>query len=118
MSTTPIIDDIRFQVTILSRRVAALERKLGKDGVAVSEAFDLAAIMPQVRAITQDLFPGPCEFTHEFDPEYPEDRYVVVKAEATGDIKEIVDREELWHKRVRQLWPDLWDTLCLFVVPR
>jgi hypothetical protein len=118
MSTTMSTDDLCFGLALLSRRVEVLEVRLGVNGIAASAPFDLAGIADKIREITQELFPGPCKLTHKFDPEYPEDGYVVVKAEATGDIKEIVDREEVWDRRVRQLWPDLWDTLRLLVVPR
>jgi hypothetical protein len=118
MSTITDTNDIRHQLTMLSSRVEALERRLGQNGSAALAPFDLASVMPEVRAITQELFPGPCEFTHEFDPEYPEDRYVVVNVESSGEFKEILDRECCWHDRIRQLWPDLWDKLRLSVVPR
>jgi hypothetical protein len=119
MATVVNIDDIRLELAVLSSRVAALERERRQNGRAESTApFDLASVMPEVRRIAQELFPGPYEFVDKFDPEYPDDRYVLVRVEATGDIKEIADREEVWDKRIRQMWPDLWDTLRLFVVPR
>jgi hypothetical protein len=118
MSTTTNIDDIRQELNVLTSRVEAVESRLAQNGTALPSAFDLAGVMDEVRAVTQELFPGKCEFTSEFDPEYPDDRYVVVNVEATGEPREIVDRCCKWHERVRQLWPELWDTLRLFVVPR
>jgi hypothetical protein len=111
-------DDIRHELHLLTGRVEALERTVGQTSGAVSAPFDLESVRDKVREIAQELFPGPCEFTDKVDPEYPEDRYVLVRVEATGDIKEIVDREEVWDERIRELWPDLWDKLVLFVVPR
>ena len=118
MSTTADPNDIREELNILAGRVDAVERRLAQNGSGAAAAFDLASIMEDVRQITQELFPGKCEFTSECDPEYPEDRYVVVSVEATGEPKEIVDRSCVWHERIRQLRPDLWDALRLFVVPR
>ncbi len=103
---------------MLANRVDAVERRLGLNGAAMAAAVDLANVLPAVQQITQELFPGKCEFTHEFDPEYSDDRYMVVNAEATGDVNEIVDRCDLWDERIRQLRPDLWETLQLLIVPR
>jgi hypothetical protein len=118
MSTTTDTNDIRQELTMLTSRLEAVEQQLAQNGSAPSAPFDLACVMAEVREITAEIFPGKCEFTSEFDPEYPDDRYVVVNVEATGEPKEIVDRCRKWHERIRQSWPDLWDTLRLFVVPR
>ena len=117
MSTTSSTDEIRHELALLTSRVAAVEARLAGNEAA-GPPFDLAIVIAEVRAITQELFPGKCEFTSEFDPEYPDDRYVVVNVEASGELKEIVDRECRWHERIRQRWPNLWDTLRLLVVPR
>jgi hypothetical protein len=118
MSTNTDTNDIRHQLTMLSSRVEALERRLGQNGAAAPAPFDLASVMPEVRAITQELFPGPCEFTNEFDPEYPEDRYVVVNVEAAGDLKQIAERGCRWDERIRQLSANLFRILRLSIVPR
>jgi hypothetical protein len=118
MSTINSTDDLRLGLSILSSRVDDLERRLAKNDADTTAPYDMAAVMPEVLRITQELFPGPCELTHESDPEYPKDRYVVVNVEAAGDFKEILDRECVWHGRIRQLRADLWDKLILSVVPR
>jgi hypothetical protein len=118
MSTTTDTNDIRHEITMLASRVEAVERRLAQNGAAPPATFDLATVMADVRQITQELFPGPCEFTNECDPEYPDDRYVVVNVEATGSPKEIVDRSCLWHEHIRQLSTDLSDFLRLSIVPR
>jgi hypothetical protein len=110
--------DIRHEVTMLASRIEAVERRLACNGAGAAAAFDLANVMTDVRDITQQLFPGKFEFTSEFDPEYPLDRYVVVNVEATGNPHEIVDRSCRWHERIRQLSADLSDYLRLFIVPR
>lgn len=82
------------------------------------EEFNLASVMDDVRRITNELFPGKCEFTNEFDPEYPQDCYVVVNVEARGEPKQIVDRSCQWSERLRQLSPNLFGKLRLSIVPR
>jgi hypothetical protein len=112
------LDDIAQELTVLSNRLDAVESRLTTvNGSDVAATFDLANVMADVREITQDLFPGKCEFTSEFDPEYPDDRYVVVNVEATGDPKEIVDRCSQWHRRIRKLSSGLFRNLRLSVVP-
>ena len=83
-----------------------------------NKTFDLASVIDDVRRITQELFPGTCEFTEECDPEYPEDRYVVVDVEASGSPKELVDRSCEWHKRIDEIAPNSFGHLRLSIVPR
>ena len=85
MSTATDTNDIRHEITMLASRVEAVELRLAQNGAAPAATFDLASVMADVRQISHDLFPGKCEFTSEFDPEYPDDRYVVVNVEATGE---------------------------------
>jgi hypothetical protein len=119
MSTVTGSDDVRHELAVLAGRVEAVERRLGVNGASVAAApFDLAAVMADVRQISQELFPGPCKFTSEFDPEYPEDRYVVVNVEATGDLKEIAERGCVWHERIRRLTANVFGILRLSIAPR
>lgn len=117
MSTTAV-DEIRRELSALSSRLEAVESRLAQNGDAQALSPELPlGLLDQVRRITQEIFPGKCEFTSEFDPEYPDDRYLVVNVEATGDIKEIVDREGMWHVRVQELSTDLFRNLRLSVAP-
>ena len=118
MSTTADPNDIREELNILASRVDAVERRLARNGSDAAAAFDLASIMEDVRQITQELFPGKCEFTSECDPEYPEDRYVVVNVEASGELKEIAERGCVWDERVRELSESLFRNLRLLIAPR
>lgn len=81
------------------------------------EGFDFTNIRDKVEAITQEMFPGKCEFTHEFDPEYPDDRYVVVNVEAHGAPKVLVDLNCQWHERIRQSFPKITRELRLLIMP-
>jgi len=83
-----------------------------------SQEFDFSSVIDDVRRITHELFPGKFEFTHEFDPEYPDDRYVVINVEASGEPKSLVDLSCRWSERIRQLSPDLFGKLRLSIVPR
>jgi len=117
MSTTTDTDDIRRELQVLARRLEQVESQLAGNGVAIPDAADLGAQMSNVREITQALFPGRCEFTSEFDPEYPDDRYVVVNVEAKGEPRDIVDRTCEWHARILNLSDGLHGRLRLSVVP-
>jgi hypothetical protein len=115
MSTTTESSELRRALTHLTQRLEAIEARL--NGAAMPESIDLPGRLADVSQITRELFPGKCEFTSEFDPEYPDDRYVVVSVEATGDPRNIVDRSCEWHQRVRNLSADLERRLRLAVVP-
>jgi hypothetical protein len=85
---------------------------------APNDEFDLLSVIDEVRKITQELFPGKCEFSHEFDPEYPDDRYIVVDVEAKGEPRELVDRSCEWHKRIEAAAPNSFGHLRLSIMPR
>jgi hypothetical protein len=102
---------------LASQLLRSLERE-GADNHAINEEFDLASVIRDVQEITQELFPGKCEFTHEFDPEYPDDRYVVVNVEAQGEPKELVDRSCQWDERIRQVPGYVFGKLRISIVPR
>jgi hypothetical protein len=116
MSTTTDTAEIRSELAALSRRVAAIECRLSENGNALHPALD-SALMAKVREVTAQIFAGKCDFTDEFDPEYPDDRYVVVNVVATGDPQQIVDRTCEWHERIRSLSAELAGVLRLSVVP-
>src|SRR5687768_13503122 len=101
MSTTTDTDELRRELTVLARRVDAIESRLSENGATVSETADLSSRIADVREVTQRLFPGKCEFTSEFDPEYLDERYVVVNVESSGNPQDIVDRTCEWHAQDR-----------------
>jgi hypothetical protein len=115
---TPTTDDIRQELSRLDSRIRTLEARLGQNGAGVDAPFELASVMDKVLEITHELFPGTCQFTSEFDPESPEDRYVIVHVEATGDLKEIAERGCIWDERILRLSENLFRILRLSIVPR
>ncbi|MEX2317987.1 MAG: hypothetical protein WD669_12590 [Pirellulales bacterium] len=117
MSTATDAAALQQELTLLAQRVDAVERHLGLEACA-APASEIATLLPAVRQITQEIFPGECEFTDEFDPEAPGDRYMVVNVQATGDLKEIAERGCLWDERVRRLSDRLFGKLRLLISPR
>jgi hypothetical protein len=117
MSTTTEIAAIREELSDLAERLGAVESQLGKNGSAPSLPFDVAAVMADIRQITQEIFPGRFGFTYEHDPEYPDDQYLVVEVDATGTASEVVERSHEWHDRIRHLSQELAQDLRLLIVP-
>ena len=102
----------------LAQRVDALEQRLATGVRLGPSASNLSALMSEVRQITEELFPGSFSCNEESDPEYPDDTYVVISVESTGDIREVVRRRREWHERIRALSPDLFGKLRLSISPR
>jgi hypothetical protein len=102
----------------LAQRVDVLEQRLATGVRLGSPASNLPALMTDVRQITEGLFPGSFSCNEESDPEYPDDTYVVISVESTGDIREVVRRRREWHERIRALSPDLFGKLRLSISPR
>ena len=102
----------------LAQRVDALEHRLATEVRLGLPTSGLSPWMSDVKQITEELFPGPFSCNDEFDPEYPDDTYVVISVESTGDMREIVRRQREWHQRIRALSPDLFGKLRLSISPR
>lgn len=110
-------EDLRQGLVLLQNRVDALEKRLAAEGRPGLSMSSLSALMPDVKRITQELFAGPFSWDAESDPEYPDDTYVVVNVESTGDMQDIVRRRCQWHARIRALSADLFGALRLSIVP-
>jgi len=117
MSTTTETSEIRRELNALARRIEGIESRLTRNGDAISGDLDLAGRMADIREISGRFFPGTCDFRSEFDPEYPDDRYVVVNVEASGNPREIVDLTCQWHECIRALSAELSGKLRLSVTP-
>ncbi len=102
----------------LAQRVDALERRLAVGVYVGASTSGLSAWMSDVKQITEELFPGHFSCNDEFDPEYPDDTYVVISVQSTGDIQDVVRRQCDWHERIRALAPDLFGKLRLSISPR
>ncbi len=111
-------EDLREGLVLLQQRVDALEKRVAAEARPGLSMSSLTALIPDVQRITQELFPGPFSWGDESDPEFPDDTYVVVNVEATGDIEDVVRRRCQWHERVRALSADLFGKLRLSIIPR
>lgn len=68
-----------------------------------------------VLEVTRELFPGESKLEIDFNPDEPTDRFVVVNVKATGAIDAVLQRQELWHKRIRALEPRHFAQLRLYI---
>jgi hypothetical protein len=68
--------------------------------VVTNSSLDLPSLFAQIVDITQELFPGRVSMYVQDDPEYPQDRYMVIEAKASGSPEDVVERELEWHRRV------------------
>ncbi len=99
-------------VALLVQRVQALEERIEANRASTMRAADLSSLIANVVRITQDLFPGTVSIQVMNDPEYPQDGFTVIEAQASGSIEQVVDRRAEWHKRITRLSP-LCSTLRL-----
>jgi hypothetical protein len=102
----------------LAQRIDALEHRLAPAVQRGTLTASLSPWMPNVKRITEELFPGPLTCSVESDPEYPGDTYVVISVESTGEMSDVVRRRREWHERIRALSPDLFGKLRLSISPR
>jgi hypothetical protein len=100
------------RLELLERRVQTLEERLDLNLATAAAPVDLPNLMADVVQITQELFPGEVSARVMSDPEYPQDRFTVIEAQASGPPEEVVDRQLEWHWRILRLSP-LCSTLRL-----
>jgi hypothetical protein len=63
--------------------------------------------------ITTELF-GTVTLKHDYDPEYPSDRYLVFCVTVSADRERILALEDEWTRRVAKVEPK-WEAFRLFV---
>ena len=112
VSNTESATPLQRSVELLEQRVQALEERLGHKPATATPSVDLPSLMTDVFRITQELFPGEVSARVMSDPQYPQECFTVVEAQASGPPEEVVDRRVEWHKRVSRLSP-YCSTLCL-----
>lgn len=98
--------NLRQTVAVLEQRVAYLETRLDADFARPKSIPNVDGLHDEIVRITSGFFPGEVAVKVTIDPEYPQDSYTVVHAQAFGEIKEIEDRRQQWHQRVAQLSED------------
>ena len=67
------------------------------------QSIDLSDLMADIIGITQELFPGAVSTYVLDDPEYPQSRFTVIEAQASGPVEDVVERRVEWHRRVSRL---------------
>ena len=89
----------------LEGRVQALEERLEPNRSDREMPADVSSLLADVTRVTQELFPGYVSVHVMSDPEYPQDRFTVIEAQASGNVLDVVDRRAEWHRRVARLSP-------------
>jgi len=108
---TAHITEAEYQA--LRRTVLALEQRLTsvESRLAIAPCEEVLPAIDgwwdEIARITKELFPGEVTVKVTHDPEYPQDAVTVVHAQASGAIQEIEDRRIQWHRRLRDLSPNL-----------
>lgn len=104
--------ELGHAVADMKRQVAALEARV----IAASPPTPVVAALDRIMDLTAELFPGPAVLRRDFDPDFPNDQWLVMEVEATGTVREILDREIDWHRRLDSLDPSIANQfrLCLF----
>lgn len=78
----------------------------------------LEAKLAAARRITEELFPGEITIETDFDPEYPSEEFVVFNVRATGETKELLDRQCEWHRRIAAIVPADGESFRISIDPR
>lgn len=98
--------------------IAELAR-LQKENAALRETLQSQGFEPKladVLSITHELFPGRVGIELMFDPEEPEEHFVVVTVSVASDATDVIKRQLDWHHRVAETSPGDSGPLRLSIV--
>lgn len=109
---SPVISAARYQhnfdKAVHDFEIAAEELLIERPSAA-----ELRDLCGQVAAICDHLFPGELAVEVRRDAEIPDDLYFVFSVGATGDVDEIMARNNEWQLRVRRSIGGRADLFCL-----
>lgn len=74
-------------------------------------------VLQQIEAMTRSLFPGPVTYEYSFNPEEPDDEYVIFDVVAKGEFKDYSETVFQWHDEVRKIVPGSGGEFSLSVTP-
>jgi hypothetical protein len=77
-----------------------------------------ATVIQQIEALTRLLFPGPVTYEYSFNPEDPDDEYVIFDVVAKGEFKDYRDTVFQWHDEIRKIAPGSGGEFSLSVTPQ
>jgi hypothetical protein len=84
-----------------------LEGALSQVGVGPIDPNQVARNHDAILKMTAELFPGAkIELGRSIDPETEGDEYFVVSVTTAGEIRELVEKDGLWHQRLWDVAPD------------
>lgn len=109
------IQSLRQTVAALEQRLATVESQL--PGELAKQPLCIDPWRDDVVRITKELFPGEVTIKLMNDPKYPADWFHVVEAEASGEPHAVVQRQIEWHRRMREVSPELRDLAISLAVP-
>ena len=100
-------------------RAAESDRESEADVEDATTRTAIVHISRQLIAMTKSLFPpGAIDIRLEVDPDDPTDEYIVFSVSATGEHREIFDREDKWHEEASRIVGERATWLSLCVYPR
>jgi hypothetical protein len=92
-------------------RSVRLREQFASVGPSTFEAFQ------RIVEITTEVFGQAPKIKHDYNPEFPSEKYIVLTVEVPFDRKSVLDMEAEWTQMVAVVEPKL-DTLRLSIEPR
>ena len=88
----------RYRHWIRCRLAAAQD--IPSELIAVADWLGVTKHLEKVRQFTEDVFPGPLKIMPAQDPDIPGDWHIVFCVQASGEIRDILKRQDEWHRRL------------------
>jgi len=106
--------ELGHAVADMKRQVAALEARVQ----AACPSLGTAPLLDEIKAMTTGMYPSPSVIRKDFDSDYPDESWFVVEVQDRGEFREMLDRELLWHDKLRAMIGDDTSSFRLCVFPQ
>jgi hypothetical protein len=93
-------------------------KSIPQDVLNLAEELGIGERIYEIMDLIQQVFPGPVVAETGYDPEWPEDKYIIFLVEDDGDFKESIRREIECNRQILDLLPECPRAVGLSVTPR
>jgi hypothetical protein len=108
----PVVPAIAYE-SLVDEAVSEFESGAEWLGVPRPSTAELHELCRKVAALTSELFPAGMKIRVRNDPEIASDVYFVFDVVTSGNVDDIVTRDNEWHRRLRQDVGNRAELFCL-----
>lgn len=105
---------LQRRVEELHKKVAQLEQENARSMEAEAQKF--VQLMDEISDLTSRIFETEVTLSIDYDPEYPQHKYFVLKVVVDAEIPRIIEMERQWIEETRP-YRQKWPSFSLLILP-